>query len=185
MVGGHVLIGITLGILASFATNLLPSLPFVEGFAPLVPRSNAALFSLWCWQAITAVLGLGYTLILNLISIPVRRKWLAGAIFVALMTLLLSPGYGRLSFATVARPAILLAIVAFTLIRFGVLATVAYAYAQNSILEFPLTTNWSAFYAGAALLCIATILVLALYGFVTTLRGRGRSPSPNFVSNSG
>jgi hypothetical protein len=181
MVGGHVLMGITFGILASFATTLLPALPFLAGFAPLLPWSNAALFSLWCWQPIIALAGgLGYTLILNLISIPVRRKWLAGAIFVALMTLLLAPGYGRPSFATIARPAILLAIVAFTLIRFGVLASLAYAYADNSTLQFPLTTNWSAWYAGASLLCIVTILALALYGFGTTLRGQ----PPNNIGHS-
>lgn len=36
-------------------------------------------------------------------------------------------------------------------------------------MNFPLTTNWSAWYAPAALLCIATLAALAIYGFVTTL----------------
>src|SRR6516162_2434522 len=61
----------------------------------------------------------------------------------------------------------------FTLIRFGVLATVAALYTAFIIEEFPLTTNWSAWYAPADLLGIATLIALALYGFVTTLWGWG------------
>jgi hypothetical protein len=65
-----------------------------------------------------------------------------------------------------------LTIVAFTLTKFGVLATVASVYAHFAIQDFPLTTNLSAWYAPAALLGIATLLAIALYGFVTTLRGQ-------------
>jgi hypothetical protein len=173
MVGGHLVAGVALGVLASCSTHLLPPLPFQASFAPLLPWSNAALFSLWCWQAIIAIAGgLGYTLVLNLISIPARRRWLTRMLFVLVLTPVLLPGYGRPSFATIARPAILLALVAFTLTRFGVLAAVAYVYTHMASLEFPLTTNWSAWYAPAAVLGIGTLVAIALYGFVTTLRGQ-------------
>jgi hypothetical protein len=173
MVGGHLLVGIALGVLAFTGTSLLPPLPFLAPFAPLLPWSNAALFSLWCWIAIAAIAGgLGYTLVLNLISIPVRRRWLAAILFVPVLTLVLLPGYGRPSLVTIVRPAIVLTIVAFTLTKFGVLATVASVYAHFAIQDFPLTTNLSAWYAPGALLGIATLLAIALYGFVTTLRGQ-------------
>jgi hypothetical protein len=119
---------------------------------------------------------LGVSLIMSLISIPIRRRWLGGLLFVLVMTLIL-PSYARPSLLSAARLATWNSILAFTLIRFGVLATVALVYTAFMISEFPLTTNWSAWYAPAALLGIATLITLALYGFVTTLRGRRLWPA--------
>ena len=93
-------------------------------------------------------------------------------LFVLLMTLIVTPSYDRPSLLTTARLLLIQTVFAFTLIRFGVLATVAALYAAFIIELFPLTTNWSAWYAPAALLGIATLVGLALYGFVTTLSGR-------------
>jgi hypothetical protein len=108
---------------------------------------------------------------MNLISIPAKRRWVAGVFFVLVLTLLLTPGYWS-SPLTTARSVTFQTIVAFTLIRFGVLATVASLYAVFMIETFPLTSNWSAWYAPAALLAIATLVILALYGLVTTLKRR-------------
>jgi hypothetical protein len=109
---------------------------------------------------------------MNLISIPIQRRWLAAVIFVLVMTLVLMPSYGRPSLMTTARMVIWHALLAFTLIRFGVLATVASLYTAFMIEALPLTTNWSAWYAPAAVFGIAILVALALYGFVTTLSGR-------------
>jgi predicted Ser/Thr protein kinase len=175
MVGGHLLMGVALGILALAAVNVLFPLPFLATFAPFLPWSNAGLLSRWFELAIIAMAGgLSYALLMNLISIPIRSRWLAGALFVLVGTLVLVPGYGRLSVATVARPAIVITIAAVALIRFGILAMVAACYTYYTVLYFPLTTNWSAWYAHATLLAIATLVALALYGFVTTLTRRSR-----------
>ena len=93
------------------------------------------------------------------------------------MTLILLPSYGKPSLLPTARLTIWSTMLAFTLIRFGVLATVASSYAALMIEIFPLTTNWSAWYAPAALLAIATLVALALYGLVTTLKGRPLWPA--------
>jgi hypothetical protein len=53
-----------------------------------------------------------------------------------------------------------------------VLATVASIYTRFMLQDFPLTTNWSAWYAHAALLAMATLVGLALYALVITLAGR-------------
>jgi hypothetical protein len=93
------------------------------------------------------------------------------------MTLIVLPSYGRPSLLTTIRLVIMQTVVAFTLIRFGVLATIAALYAAFVIEIFPLTTNWSAWYAPAALLAIVTLVALALYGFVTTVKGRPLWPA--------
>ena len=102
----------------------------------------------------------------------VRRTWLALSLFVLIVTLILAPGYGTPSFIAIARQALILLAVANALIRFGVLAAVAFAYTLATIGDFPLTTNWSAWYAPFALFGMATLVALALFGFVTTTSGR-------------
>jgi hypothetical protein len=115
---------------------------------------------------------LSFALLLNLISILLGRSWLRVPVFVLLTVLVFAPGYGAPSFATLERLVASMLIVAVTLTRFGVLATVALTYVRFLAQEFPLTTNWSAWYVQVSLMALATLMALALYGFVTTLRGR-------------
>jgi len=173
VVGGHLLAGIALGAVGLSAMTLLAPLTFQGFFSPQLPWSNSGLVSLCFLLLIQAIPGgLGVSLIMNLISVPIQRRWLAAVIFVLVMTLMLIPIYGRPSLMTTARMVIWNALLAFTLVRFGVLATVASLYTAFMIEVLPLTTNWSAWYAPAAVFGIAILVALALYGFVTTLSGR-------------
>jgi len=177
MVGGHLLIGVGLGVVSRYVMTSLSALPFLASFAPLLPWSNLGLLSLWFWLAIAAIPGgLSCSLILNLIAIPARRKWLAATLFVLVMTLVLMPSYGQPSLATTARLAIMQTTVVCLLVRFGVLTAVASVYTHFVIQDFPLTTTWSAWYAPAALLGLTTLLAIALFGFAATLSGRGQQP---------
>lgn len=67
-----------------------------------------------------------------------------------------------------------LAPVLMIIARFGVLAAVAYYFTFycTTIGGAPWTTSLSAWYARPALLAIAAILALAIFGFRTTLAGR-------------
>jgi hypothetical protein len=118
---------------------------FTEASAPWLAFGNAGFLSLSCGETISGVLGgLSSVLVFNLLSILVRRRWLRVPVFVAVTTMLLAPGYGGLSWMTLSRTAVVMLIVAVTLTRFGVLATVAFLYTDFIIRDFPLTTNWSA-----------------------------------------
>jgi hypothetical protein len=60
----------------------------------------------------------------------------------------------------------------FVVIRFGLLAGLANFVIYSLLTRFPLTTEWSAWYAGISLVGILLIAALALYGFYTSLAGR-------------
>ena len=138
--GGHLLAGIALGAVSLSAMTLLAPLTFRGIFSPQLPWSNSGLASVCFWLLIEAISGaLGVSLILNLISVPIQRRWLAAVIFVLVMTLVLIPSYDRPSLMTTARMVIWNALLAFTLIRFGVLATVASLYTAFMIEDLPLT----------------------------------------------
>jgi len=173
LVGADVLVGIVLGIAAVCVVRPLTS-PFIAALAPELKPSASAFLSLWCWQLVIAVgAGLSYMFLLTLILLLVRRQWLAAPVFVILMLLVVAtpiPGVGLA--ALVPRRVVLFCLVWFALNRFGVLTTAALAYVHVIATAFPLTTNRSVWYADSALLATASILVLAVYAFHTTLAGR-------------
>lgn len=114
--------------------------------------------------------GIIYLFLLSLILKAVRRQWLAPCLFVLLGAMIL--GSSGTSLAGIGRLAILLGAVAIALTRFGLLAAVTLVFTEFTLRSFPLTTNLSAWYVEWALAGLAAVLALALYGFVTTLKGR-------------
>jgi serine/threonine-protein kinase len=175
MVGGHLLMGVALGLLLGCVSHALAPLPFLSANAPKLLYSAVGWFSLWCGELIAGVVGgLCFAFLWSLVSLLVLRASLRVPVFVLVTTLLLAPGYGTPSFATLTRLAAGMFIVAVALTRFGVLATVALSYVHFLAQDFPLTTNWSAWYAQFALFGMATLVALALFGFVTTTLGRLR-----------
>jgi hypothetical protein len=175
MVGGHLLIGIALGVSSICLSQVFLTPPFQTAglSAAISPLWSAGAFSaLWFFNAIIGVGGgLGYMFVVNLLSTVVRRKWLALSIFILLSTLVLTP-YSASPFFAIGRSVVLFGMVAFALTRFGILTAAAAVYAGVTIVDSPLTTNWSAWYAQIALFEIGTLIALALFGFVTTLAGR-------------
>jgi hypothetical protein len=59
----------------------------------------------------------------------------------------------------------------FVFLRFGLLALVFANYFGHS-LQFPLTTDFSAWYAGTSLFVLLCLAALAMYGFRIALAGR-------------
>ena len=169
LIGGEVLAGLALGIVGMYVLYLV-RIPFIEPVAPRLVPNGGAFLSLWCWNTVTSVcIGLTTAFVLNLLLLLVRRQWLAVSIFVIAMTIVMASG-GPLIAAV--RPFVLLLMIVYALMRFGVLAAVAFNYVHNVVLAFPLTTNPSAWYAPPAMLAIASVCALAIYAFQATFAGR-------------
>jgi serine/threonine-protein kinase len=176
LVGGHLLIGFAMGVGAIVVAQALLTPPFQSASlfrnGPWLPWSGGAVLAIWFSHLTLAVFGgLGYMFVLNLAFLAVRRKWLALSIFI-LVSALVSAPYATGPLAAVGRSLLFFGLTAIALTRFGVLTLAAAMYAALTLLDFPLTTNWSAWYAPTALLAICTLLALALFGFMTTLAGR-------------
>jgi hypothetical protein len=103
-----------------------------------------------------------------------RRLWLAAAAFIVVFTVFLlgSVGFGQLLlFAWVTLP-LYAALLVFILTRFGILALIVTFSVSSILTSFPLTTDFSAWYAGSSLFAIASVLVLTAYALYTALAGR-------------
>jgi hypothetical protein len=73
------------------------------------------------------------------------------------------------------------------LTRFGLFAVVT-TFVTNSLLNFPITTDSSAFYFGNGLFAIVLVLALAVYGLYTSLGNRGCDRcrwAPNMMHETG
>ncbi len=105
--------------------------------------------------------------------ILLRRQWLVGAVLFALIL--------TISLLTAADPWIAVAmafvsvpLVLFTLTRFGLLALTVMFYFLGLFQMFPMTSDFSAWYAGPTILPLVVMIGLAAYGFYLSLAGRPR-----------
>jgi hypothetical protein len=72
------------------------------------------------------------------------------------------------------------------LTRFGLLAVIAYNVVNLLLVQFPMTSDLSAWYAGTGLFAMGLVVALAVYGFLTATGGvRNLLAAPVFSVNAG
>ena len=169
LVGGHLLSGTAIGIGVTLALAQVPVLNPNAGLTLLVDATHSV-----AWLANEVAIGIGAALLLTLLwllfRILARRDWLASALMIGAAVAAFVPSFGRAALGV----GVVVSVVALIILRFGVLAAVSYYFTcyAAAIGGAPWTTSVSAWYARTALLAIAAILAVAIYGFRTTLAGR-------------
>jgi hypothetical protein len=109
--------------------------------------------------------------VLFLLRALLRKEWTAAVAWVLLFTVLTAGGSGFDPVALVGT-LIFSSLAVFVMICFGLLALVANWVIYNTLENFPLTIQGSAWYAGISLTGILLMATLAFYGFYTSLGGR-------------
>jgi len=117
------------------------------------------------------VIPLALLFVFVLLRALLRKEWAAAAAFVLLFTLLSAAG-SQFAPVVLATSLIYWGLLVFLLIRFGLLAFAAQGLFNGILGSFPLTTQWSAWYAGISLAGILLMAAIAFYGFYTSLGGR-------------
>jgi hypothetical protein len=120
--------------------------------------------------AVTTLIALGFALLFFLLRAVLRKEWLAAGAFALILAVPFEGGgFGgpiAAAFGLVQAAALIL-----VFLRFGLLALVFGNYFAH-FLEFPLTTDSSAWYAGTSLFLLLVLAALAVYGFRIALAGR-------------
>ena len=126
-------------------------------------------------SAVSMFLALAFALLFFLLRAVLRKEWLAAVAFTLIMALPLSGVTTERVEAGGLIVAVLGLIKAAALIlvflRFGLLALV-FGNFFGHLLEFPLTTDSSAWYAGTSLFLLLVLAALAIYGFRIATAGR-------------
>jgi serine/threonine-protein kinase len=177
MVGGHLLIGVCLGVWFSiffFVENLFlehyGSIPDGVRLNVLVDtRHEFGELAYFLYQSIGIALTLFF--LFFLLRALLKRQWLAAAVFVVLFgcTTMLSSDHPAIAGTFTAMQG---ALAIYTLIRFGVLPMVVGIFVSSLLPEFPVTTDFSNWYAGSNIFALATVVLLGAWSFHTALAGR-------------
>ncbi|HEX9304927.1 MAG TPA: serine/threonine-protein kinase [Thermoanaerobaculia bacterium] len=126
-------------------------------------------------SAISMLLALAFALLFFLLRAVLRKEWLAAGAFALIMAVPLSGvatergeagGLIAAAFGLIKAAAFIL-----VFLRFGLLALV-FGNFFGHFLEFPLTTDSSAWYAGTSLFLLLVLAAVAIYGFRIALAGR-------------
>ncbi len=176
LVGRVLLAGALLGVFSAISRELRElALQALEATPPIPPfpwdltlRGPRAVASHLFAPAIAMFFALATALLFFLLRAVLRKEWLAAAVFVLFFAVpsFLDGGLISGAFALVVAAAVIL-----VFLRFGLLALV-FANYFGHCLQFPLTTDSSAWYAGTSLLVLLVLAALAIYGFRIALAGR-------------
>jgi hypothetical protein len=180
LVGRDILVGVLFGIGWALLSQLENLVRFWRGAAPkwgspldawlgaryLVAHGllNTVVFSL--------LLALFIFFLISLLRVLTRRQWLAVCIFV-LINVVVDVSESSNPMISVSFAFLLEALTVVALLRFG-LVTLATGIFVTEILvnQLPITTDFSAWYAGSSLAMLLFVLAIAGYGFHTSLGGQ-------------
>ena len=107
---------------------------------------------------------------LFLLRLVLRKDWIAGAVFVLIITLATTVS-STTPWVDFPISGLALGIFAFALLRFGLLAAIVTSIA-GQVLDLGALLDFSAWYAGMAVLPFVLIALLLVYGFRVSLAGR-------------
>lgn len=129
------------------------------------------IFPFFVWFA------LFYLFIFFVLRVILRKQWLAMLLFLLIFTTLASlgvpPGYhgpallSYVVFAALGHVAVLV-----VLMRFGLLALAVAFFFSRLLWRFPITVDFSTWYAAGSLLAMLAVMAVAGFGFHSALAGR-------------
>src|SRR5262249_41197388 len=126
----------------------------------------------------SVIAGLGALFGLLTLSILFRREWLAVVVYWFFIAVVGDPRNAESLFQSGARPftdyiiaGLIAALWLFALLRFGVLAPVT-VFIFADFRFYPLTSDFSVWYAGSGAFALLVAVALSIYGFYTSLAGQ-------------
>jgi len=177
LVGRDLLFGVLLGIFWIFvfavgsffliragAQPLLANSEFLMGVRETVALGLVAIVS-------TIQTAFIFFFLIVLLRVLVKNRWLAGAIFVLLFTVPKVLGSEHILIET---PIwlIIYGVAAFAVVRFGLIVLAGAVLTVDVLLNIPVTGDFSNWYATRALCVVLSFVVIAAWGFYTSLAGQ-------------
>lgn len=180
VVGRDVLVGCLFGAFVAAMGSLMWFFPSWLGYLPAKPLSGPVSQFLGARAIIPYIsfllLGVPFLQLSSLFVLflfrALLRKQLAAAIAWVLLFTVFYAGANQFSPSSLVWSLIVNVVAVFLLIRFGLLALVATWVFFDVLTSSPLTTQWSAWYAGISLTGILLMITMAFYAFYTSLGGR-------------
>ncbi len=180
IVGQNVLLGVLAGVLTAAINQFQVLAPTWFGLTPLTFTSSHsmaldgpfALAGLLLRQIIDATSKTLFTLmILFLLRAVLRRRILVSCAYIGVMTIAVGLRFENPLIGWIL-VAIVLSIILWVYLRLGFLAGIVTWLTFDALQIVPLTTNFSAWYAGNGLAVVGLFFALAAFGFYTSQAGQ-------------
>jgi hypothetical protein len=113
------------------------------------------------------ILALALLFLFFLMRIFARRDWLAAILFSCFIVV----GYSGQNWEMLLF-FLICGLWAVAMTRYGLLTMASALFAQYALLSFPVTLNFSVWYAGVGLAPMVAVLALAVFAFYTSLGGQ-------------
>lgn len=181
LVGQNLLLGVLAGVVGTVLAQFGVLAPTWFGLAPqpgivshpLTLDGPSALVGNLLYLIISAASDPLFSLVLLLfLRLVLRRILLVACAYVAIMTTtftLFSQAHPVVGWFVVGA---WMSLCLWVYLRLGFLAGIVMLLTRAALLSFPLTTDWSAWYAGNGFAAVAFVLALASFGFYTSQAGR-------------
>jgi serine/threonine-protein kinase len=178
IVGGEILVGTVAGVAVAVLYECrqvvrahLGAPPwFLTEAAPVDGLRGAA--STWVAHlGISMIEALVLLFLIFLFRLIARSEWGAGVLYCILYMALNNLGISHAAIGSLFSVAIA-ALTVYILIRYGLVAVAVSLFVNALLSDFPLTLDFSKWYAGQSLLALGTVLALAVFGFREALAGR-------------
>src|SRR5262249_5092686 len=106
--------------------------------------------------------------VLFLLRLLTRRDWLAVVLFV----LYYAAGYYTGNWQVSILNILVYGLIALVMTRYGLVALASLRFTQSALINFPITLNFSVWYAWIGLAPLVAVLALAMFAFYTSLGGQ-------------
>jgi serine/threonine-protein kinase len=178
IVGGEILVGTVAGVAVTalyecrqLVRARLGAPPgFFTEAATIDGLRGAA--SMWVAHLGTSIIeALVVLFVIFLFRLIARSEWGAGALYCVLIVALNNVGISHAAVGSLFSAAVA-ALTVYILIRYGLVAVAVFLFVNALLSGFPLTLDFSKWYAGQSLVALATVLALAVLGFREALAGR-------------
>ena len=177
VVGRDVLFGVALGITLPLIGHVgdivfpgAQGVPDICPVAPLLGTRGIAAYLIWAVPGAIRTT-LMFFFFLFLFRVLLRNRWLAGAAFVLIFTLLQFFGQGA-HFNDAVEAILLYSVLAIAVFRLGLLALGTGIFVNATANDVPATLHASAWYFSSAMVPLAITAALAIWGFQTSIAGQ-------------
>jgi serine/threonine-protein kinase len=186
LVGRDLLVGSLFGVSTVSINYVIALIPKWMGAAPAIPRSinfdtligGRHLFGwLFNLQVEILVSGFGTMILVLLFYLLVKREWLAVTGVWLLLTVMRMLGDSVTSITQSISIGVGMALFIFVLMRYGLFAGIASQF-FIWLWNYPLTLDFSTWYASSGIFAMVIGVALASYGFYTSLALRRSEPRP-------
>ena len=179
LVGRDLLIGLTFGTAAALVAKvhllvglrygLTPSIQ-VLSWSLLGVRGTIAAFLMLLPNCVFQ--GLIWFILIFILRVVLRRDWLAAAGFVLIYMALNAIATPEAAVVAALFAGVETGLLIIAMMRYGLVALAASSFVYVLLVMFPITSDFSVFYAGASLFALLSVALAAAFAFHTSLAGR-------------